>query len=324
MTTSAYQAATDERAGKTTVARHYAKFLASVDVLPNDLFIETTGSRLANDGVSGVKKQVEDMLKNGGGTMFIDEAYQLTGQHNFGGGQVLDFLLAEMENNVGKMVFILAGYNKQMEMFFEHNPGLTSRVPYSLQFTDYEDAELHLMLEKLIRKRYSGRMKVTGGMYGLYMRVAVRRLGRGRGKEGFGNARELHNLLATIAARQATRLTEERRAGAIPDDFLLTKDDIIGPDPSQAVLKSVAWTKLHKLIGLGEVKQSIQALFDRIAENYKRELAEKQPVHTPLNRVFLGNPGTGKTTVAKLYGRVLADLGLLSNGEGALTCSFLR
>ena len=258
------------------------------------------------------------MLKAGGGAIFIDEAYQLTGEHNFSGGQVLDFLLAEMENNVGKIVFILAGYNKQMEKFFEHNPGLTSRVPYSLQFTDYEDPELLLMLDKLIKKKYKDQMKVEGGMYGLYMRVAVRRLGRGRGKEGFGNARALHNMFTGISERQATRLTEERKAGTIPDDFLFTKQDIIGPDPSKAVLKSVAWKKLHALTGLGEVKRSIQNLFDLIAANYKRELAEKQLIQMSFNRVFLGNPGTGKTTVAKLYGQILADLGLLSNGEGEL------
>lgn len=95
--------------------------------------METTGSRLANDGVAGTKKLIEGIHNAGGGAVFLDEAYQLSESHNYGGKQVLDFLLAEMENNVGRIVFILAGYNKQMEKFFEHNPGLKSRVPYTLQ-----------------------------------------------------------------------------------------------------------------------------------------------------------------------------------------------
>ena len=117
--------------GKTTVARLYGKILSSLGALPNDFYLETTGSRLANEGVSGAKKQVEEIQKAEGGILFVDEAYQLADQHNYGGKQVLDFLLAEMENNVGQIVFIFAGYNKEMEKFFEHNPGLKSRVPYT-------------------------------------------------------------------------------------------------------------------------------------------------------------------------------------------------
>jgi hypothetical protein len=158
--------------GKTTIARLYAKFLASVQVLPANNFIETTGSRLANEGVSGAKKMIEKVIEDGGGTIFCDEAYQLADQHNFQGAQVLDFLLAEMENNVGKLVFIFAGYTKEMEKFFEHNPGLNSRVPYRLMFEDYSDDELLDMLEGLIKKKFTSRMKVDDpdGIRGLYGR----------------------------------------------------------------------------------------------------------------------------------------------------------
>ncbi|KAL6719662.1 hypothetical protein ACLMJK_001583 [Lecanora helva] len=92
--------------GKTTVARLYAKVLTSLGVIPGDTFLETTGSRLANEGVTGVKKIVEGILSAGGGVLFVDEAYQMADEHNYAGKQVLDFLLPEMENNVGKIVFI--------------------------------------------------------------------------------------------------------------------------------------------------------------------------------------------------------------------------
>lgn len=310
--------------GKTTVARHYAKALASLGALPGSAFIETTGSRLASDGVAGIKKHIEEIQNAGGGAIFLDEAYQLTNDHNFGGRQVLDFLLAEMENNVGKIVFILAGYNKEMEKFFEHNPGLLSRVPYLLQFTDYEDDELLIMLRQLIDNKYDRKMQIEGDaakQESIYLRVAANRLGRGRGRPGFGNARALQTMFSRISERQAERLNRERRNGSSPDDFFLSKEDMIGPDPSLAIAQSKAWVRLQEMIGLSSVKRSIQSMIDRIGVNYKRELQEKAPIEVSLNRVFLGSPGTGKTSVAKLYGRILADLGLLSNGEGETALS---
>ncbi|KAJ7756428.1 P-loop containing nucleoside triphosphate hydrolase protein [Mycena maculata] len=299
--------------GKTTVARHYAKFLASVGVIPGTLFIETTGSLLSHEGVNGIRGHIEKVENAGGGAIFIDEAYQLTSGYGQG-NQVLDYLLAEMENKVGVIVFIFAGYKKELESFFEHNPGLVSRVPYNLSFADYTDEELLRMLEQLIGKKFNGSMKIEDGPRGLYARIAVRRLGRGRNTNGFGNARALHNLFAKVHERQAARLQMERKDRWISDDFLLTKEDLIGPDPSLASIGSPAWKKLQSMIGLEAVKDTVRNLIDHIIVNYQRELQEKEPLSTSLHRVFLGSPGTGKTTVARLYGEILADLGLLSKG----------
>ncbi|KAF2260255.1 P-loop containing nucleoside triphosphate hydrolase protein [Lojkania enalia] len=301
--------------GKTTVARIYAKFLVEVGALPGSFFFEISGSSLANDGVSACKANIDKILQEGGGVFFIDEAYQLVSGNSYGGKAVLDYLLSEIENLTGKIVFVLAGYHKQMEAFFAHNPGIPSRIPKQMEFQDYDDAELQQILSHYIKERYKGRMNLEGGLNGLYMRIVCRRIGSGRGRDGFGNAREVQNMLSKITERQAKRLRKERRRGSKPMDNILTKEDLIGPEPSSVLKNNQAWARLKKLIGLQSVKESVQILLDGIQYNYQRELDEKPPVQYSLNKCFIGSPGTGKTSVAKLYGRILADIGLLSNGE---------
>ncbi|KAJ5522243.1 hypothetical protein N7527_006358 [Penicillium freii] len=69
---------------------------------------------------------------------------------------------------------------------------------------------------------------------------------------------------------------------------------------------------------LGRVKKTVEAILDTMRYNYQRELEEKPLVAYSLNKVFLGNPGTGKTSIAKIYGQILVDIGFLSNGEAVM------
>ncbi|KAK4071694.1 uncharacterized protein Triagg1_5932 [Trichoderma aggressivum f. europaeum] len=250
-----------------------------------------------------------------GGVLFVDEAYQLTAPHvPSSGRQVLDIILTEIENNIGNLVVIFAGYKEELESFFGHNPGLQSRIPHTLQFEDFNDQELLHILANRIQKKYNNKMNAEDGLYGKFMRIAIRRLARGRGKKGFGNARAVDNVLLKIWERQAKRLSKYK--GLTQSQvFTFTREDILGPNPADVRLTSAAWAKLQQLTGLEEVKKSINNMFEALVMNYQREMAEQAPLIFSLNRIFVGSPGTGKTSVAKLYGQILVDLGLLSNGE---------
>lgn len=305
--------------GKTTVARLYAKCLASMGAVPGGEVEETTASKLTTGGLPAFQKLLEKILNAGGGTMFIDEAYQLASANTgISGKQILDALLDAAEIHRGKVIFFLAGYEKEMEDVMSHNPGLPSRFPHEFRFEDYSDKQLLAIFQQQLFKAYNGRMQLEGGPNGLYARIVARRVGYGRGRPGFGNARAMENSFAKIRSRQAARISRLRHEGVQYDDFFMSQEDLIGPEPSSALALCKAWTDLQQLIGLDEVKESVTALLTSLKYNYERELKEQPLLQFNLNKVFLGSPGTGKTTVAKLYGEILRHLGLLSNGQGKL------
>ncbi|KAK7428011.1 hypothetical protein QQZ08_005442 [Neonectria magnoliae] len=100
---------------------------------------------------------------------------------------------------------------------------------------------------------------------------------------------------------------------------ILTMEDILGPEPIDVRLYSAAWKELNSMAGLEDVKKAIGDLMDRAKVNHRRELAGKGLLQASLNRVFLGPPGTGKSTVARLYGQILADIGLVAINNVVVT-----
>lgn len=287
--------------------------LADLGIIPGTTFIETTGSDLAHGGIGAVKEHILELEREGGGSYFVDETYQLIEEQS--GRAVINFLLTEIDNRMGKIVFIFAGYAKPMEKFLGHNAGLQSRIPYTLHIEDYDDVSLLRILQHHLKTFCKAPVTVEDDFNGLSLRIAIRRLSRGRGTEGFGNARAVENLFGKIRERQAEWITQERKAGRKPNKYHFAREHLIGPDPLQSVFQCSAWHELQKLTGLKEVKDSVRTMLTLAGTNYRRELDELEVLQLSLNRVFLGPPGTGKTTVAKLYGLILVALGMLSNGE---------
>ena len=180
------------------VAKEYAAFVQEVGGIAKGkepTFI--SGSDFVSSSVDDRKKPLEDLRRNGG-VLVIEDAHHLAPSSLMGGGTALDLILSEAKELEGQAVIVLCGYGKQMETLTGHSPAFRSLFPVSVAFPDYRDDELHALLVHELKLQFGGRMNVAGGLFGLFMKIITARIGRGRERFGFGNAREVQNALSTI------------------------------------------------------------------------------------------------------------------------------
>ena len=240
-----------------------------------------------------------------GGVLFLDEAYDLDPKSNDTGRSILAEIMSVAEDHRDKVTIILAGYRDDIETkLFGFNVGMASRFDV-LTFDDFTPHQLEEIWNgHCTEQKWKCNDNVT--------QIVVRRLQRRIGKKGFGNARTVREIFNGAAERGARRFRQNPDQG--PE--ILT-EDIMGIKPVPDAVPELAelLASLEGMIGLVEVKQAIDGLARTAANNYDRELRSEPPDDVMLHRLFVGNPGTGKTTVARLYGRILKCLGFLSNGD---------
>ena len=296
--------------GKTTIARLLAKIYHAAGILPREEVLEVNRSGLIGAYIGQTEENVRAAVDKAiGGILFIDEAYSLKREGQSGndyGQAAVDTLVSLMTSDEysGKFAVVLAGYPEEMRLFLDANPGLRSRFPQSNHFhlPDYSMEELVQIGQ---RAAAENDYLLTGGA----LKQLKRRLEQEKVDETFGNARTARNIvLDAIFAKGAA----SPDSGTLINYLVLDTEDFAGPAEQQ---EDSPWTSLDQMVGMQNVKQELKSLASYASMLQVRRNEGLKTVPVQFHAVFTGNPGTGKTTAAKIYSEMLRKNGLLKRGH---------
>ena len=299
--------------GKTTIARKLGEILAAIGYLDSGHVVEVDRSKMVSQYQGETPKVVNELCdKAMGGILFVDEAYTLapvsaSGERDAQGAQALETLMKRMEDDRDKFVVIAAGYRMEMDNLFRVNPGVRSRFNYFLNLEDYTPDELYQIMQMFAK----GKQYVFSPEAEKLARKKIKEMYDTREKD-FANGRTMRQLFDEICKRQAGRL-QKGDITAMSNEQLVTIEaqDIPYEEP-KAVDCSECLKKFDGMVGLESVKKEVTSLAAFLTLQIKRgETNTFQGKHY----VFTGNPGTGKTTVARIMADVFKTLGVLSRGQ---------
>ena len=300
--------------GKTTVARLVARIFRALGVVEKGQLVEVDRSGLVGRYMGETATKTSEKIDEAiGGVLFVDEAYQLcTSDTDDYGKEAIATLLKRMEDDRGNLIVIAAGYTDEMRDFLGANSGLASRFAIKIEFADYTASELaKIFRQQVAKNRYVLSAELDAGLEG-----AIEKLVRRRDKT-FGNARFARQLFEDATGRQADRIAE---AGTLEGDALATleladlgigekAEDVRAPTIEEVL------AELDGLLGMKDVKDEVKRLIATCRANKLREANGLEAATMSYNFVFTGNPGTGKTTVARILAKAFRALGILERGH---------
>jgi SpoVK/Ycf46/Vps4 family AAA+-type ATPase len=310
--------------GKTTVAKQLGMIYKEMGLLTKGHVHEVDRSILVAEYIGQTapktKKAIEDAR---GGILFIDEAYALSrpgeDSKDFG-KEVIEILLKEMSDGPGNLVVVVAGYPEEMKNFLNSNPGLKSRFNHYFHFDDYTPEEM-MQIADLGWETRKLNIEEPAKEY-LFTKFTQSYRDRDR---TFGNARFVMSVVDEAKMNMGLRLMKSANMDSLTDDELsLVKTEDIQKIFAMGITKQLdlqidekllkeSLDELNQLVGLQNIKDEISELVKLV--KYYKEIGKDVLNKFVLHSVFTGNPGTGKTTVARIFAKIFRALGILEKGH---------
>jgi SpoVK/Ycf46/Vps4 family AAA+-type ATPase len=297
--------------GKTTVARIMADIFKTLGVVSRGQLVEADRAKLVAgySGQTAIKtNQLVDQAL--GGVLFIDEAYTLkSSDGDTFGAEAIDTLLKRLEDDRGKFICIVAGYTDQMHDFIDTNPGLKSRFTQTIHFDDYTPDELtEIFLHLAEGKNFTVDEDTHAAIHRQFEQLYLRR------DKNFGNAREARRIFNEAVERQSQRLVKLMGDPGFKesDMYSLTKEDLPMAQSEAARPLDEVLNELDEFIGMRGVKNSIRRLaVQSMFMKQRAAMGAGKVQQMSMNFILTGNPGTGKTSIARKMGEILQSMDIL-------------
>ena len=294
--------------GKTTVGKMIGQFYHLMEVLGGSETLFKDASDLIGEHVGESKKKTLEAIQEAidhNQVLYIDEAYQIS--ESSYGNEIIGAMMTKMTENANDFKMIFGMYSNKVEEFLKMNAGLKRRLRI-VNFPDYTPDQLLEIFDRTLKGQGC---TITDEAH---ERVALilKRKYEVRGDD-FGNVGEVKKMFQDMKHLHLERVYAdddpsidryEYTLEDIPENLLKSVEDQINPKTLEDIMQ-----ELNEQIGMSDLKDIIVQKQEEIV--YAQRSGGDQSSIRPGYYFFVGNPGTGKSTSAKLFAECLHSLGIV-------------
>ena len=288
--------------GKSTVGRLIGKVLYKYKAISDDSYVEKSAKEIFNNFTGSTSENLANLVKSGrDGVILIDDMHYLDALNNSNVNEGLFALAKAMEDNP-ETVFILCDNKYNMNQILEnHRDTFQRMIRFKVNFKDFSREELKQILA--VKAKEKGYVVEEEAMEKLLEIIYL--------SKSYGNN---INASAAISILEEVIVIQNVRTEFL-DDKTIIKDDVdvyvvendIAFIDQKTGYQSEARKKLDELVGLEKIKETVDDLIAYFSINRGKKV--------DFHMCFSGNPGTGKTEVARIIGKLLRQEGILGTSK---------